>query len=112
MEEHSQVGQQRVDALPVEGSDGKFVEGVGHECDDRQEENQGQHQHGAGVRQRVAKMTGGLPDGYAGHDRKGKGNVKQGAFVAGVEGDPGKLAGHGQVAVSGYVGHLEILGDK
>jgi len=43
---------------------------------------------------------------------KGRCDVQQRTLVSGVEGHPGEPVGHGQVAVRGHVGDLEIAADK
>ena len=108
VEEHPEMGEQRVDALAVLWHKGQFVKGVGHEGHDRQEESQHQHQHAGGVGQGIPHTLRRAPHRHRRHHRQHHGDVQQRTLVAGVEGDPGETVGHCQITVAGDVGNLEV----
>ena len=112
MEEHPEVGQERIDALAVRRSEGQLVEWVGHKPHYGDEEGQDHHQRCRGIGQRVLDLFRRPSDRDGRHYRQHKGDVEQGAFVAGVKGHPGKYVRHRQVAVGGYVGDLKVPIDK
>ena len=67
MEKHSKVGEQRVDALAVQGHKGQLGKGVGHEGHDGDEKDLNHHQGGGGVGQEVLHPFRRPPDGDGGH---------------------------------------------
>ena len=112
MDEHTEVSEQRVDPFAVGRHEGQLVEGVGHHGCDRQEESKHQHHDAGGVREGVPSPFRRPPNSYRRHHREHHGNEEQRTLVAGVECDPGETVGHGQVAVPGNVGNLEIAADE
>ena len=108
MYEHSEMHQQRVDALSVRRRDGQALKRVGEEQHDGEEEQQYERHYaervGCGVRQSLADGQ----DGDCGYCGKHKRKVQQRAGVARVEGDPCIDMRHGDVAVLGDIAHAEV----
>ena len=68
VEEHAEVGQQRVHALSIGRRDGQFLEGIRHESGYGQEEGLNHHQHGGGVGKGVPHLFRGKPQGQGRQD--------------------------------------------
>ena len=112
MEEHAKVGQQRIDALSVQGHKGELVEGIGHHCCHGQEEGQSQHQNCGCVGHGVFELFWRSPNRDARHDCQDSSDVEQRALVACIEGHPGEPVVHRQVTVGRHVGNLKVAADK
>ena len=112
MQEHSEVSQQRVDALSVRYGKGQPLERVRHKRHHRQKEHLNKHQDGDRPGQRRAGCRRRQSDGQRRHCRQRKGDVQQRTFVAGVERNPGVDVGHCQVAVRRDIGQRKVARDE
>ena len=108
MYEHSEVYQQRIDALPVGGRELQPIQRVRQKYHHREEEQQhkrhSSEREGRGVRQAFAYGQ----RGDCGHRGDHQREVEQRAGVARVERHPSVDVRHSDAAVFGDIAHREI----
>ena len=112
MKEHSEVGQQGIDALAVRGDKGQAVKGISHKAHHGDKKSLNHHQGGGGIGQGVPGGRRSPAQGNRRHGRQDQGNVEQRSLVAGVKGHPGVDVRHRPVAVGGHISHLKVPVDE